>query len=182
MKMLPNRQQTFERQTWISSLEPEHSNSYKTACASSEDIDQPAHQHSLISLPCPLKDALEPWLSKGPDQTAGIWSGSTMSQVRRCIGTMAIQRRCSDCWSESYLHQQVILYEREALVTRNLQANYESSIWNGSKVMTNVNTFFKVGQGHHRSRCFVWVGTLVTRNLHVKYIGSISNGSKVMTS
>ena len=34
------------------------------------------------------------------------------------------------------------LYEWEALVTRNLRAKYEGSIWNSSKVMTYVTFFF----------------------------------------
>ena len=33
---------------------------------------------------------------------------------------------------------QEFLYEWEALVTRNLHAKYEGSIWKGSKLMTNV--------------------------------------------
>ena len=43
---------TFVRQFLIS-LEPEHSNTYKMTYASSKDLDQLAHQHSLISLHCP---------------------------------------------------------------------------------------------------------------------------------
>ena len=42
----------------------------------------------------------------------------------------------------------IFLYEWEALVTKNLHAKYKGYNWNGSKVMSNVNFFFKVG---HRS-------------------------------
>ena len=75
---------------------------------------------------------------------------------------------------------QKFLYEWEALVRRNLHAKYEGSTWNGSKVMTKVNFFFKVS---HRSRSQVkfflykWEA-LATRNLHA----NLSNwkGSKVI--
>ena len=51
---------------------------------------------------------------------------------------------------------QNFLHEWEALVTRNLHAKYEDSISKGSKVMSNVIFFFKVGQGQgHRSNFFI---------------------------
>ena len=49
-------------------------------------------------------------------------------------------------------HRLNFWYEWEALVTRNLLAKYEGPVCNGSKVMTNVIFFFKVG---HRSRSLV---------------------------
>ena len=58
-------------------------------------------------------------------------------------------RTCCKVNFSAQYQGQMFLYEWEALVIRNLHAKYEDSIWNCSKVMTNVNIFFKVD---HRSR------------------------------
>ena len=47
----------------IKEHELEHSISYKSACAPNEDLDQPLHPLSLISLRCLSEDALDPCLS-----------------------------------------------------------------------------------------------------------------------
>ena len=74
-------------------------------------------------------------------------------------------------------HRSKFWYEWDALVTRNLHAKYEGSISNGSKVMTNVIFFFKVG---HRSwsrsqvKCFCMSGKPLSQGTHMLNMKALS--------
>ena len=43
-------------------IEPQHDKTHKMTYAPNKDTDQPGHLPSLISLRCPHKEALGPWL------------------------------------------------------------------------------------------------------------------------
>ena len=64
---------------WLSAYEPVRSISYKMACAHSEDSNQFANPHSLISLSVPLDETLDPWLPI-------VRSTKTLIRLRRCAG------------------------------------------------------------------------------------------------
>ena len=81
--------------------EPGHSISYNTACAPSENSDQPVHPHSLISLRCLPDEAMDKWLPIVPcenfDQTVRMrklirvlagslctFVGSTVARLYSC--------------------------------------------------------------------------------------------------
>ena len=58
-------------------------------------------------------------------------------------------------------HRPNYLYEWEALVTRNLHAKYEGSIWKGSKLMTN---FIVVQQTNRQTR----QNAIATRDIKIE--------------
>ena len=43
-------------------IQPVHDKTNKMTCTPSEDAEQPGHPPSLISLCCPHKESLDPWL------------------------------------------------------------------------------------------------------------------------
>ena len=116
--------------------EPPHDKTNKMACVPSENLDQPVHLPSLISLRCPHEESFGPLLPTERTAKTLIRLGGCPGWSESLLGAPAIllvlwERTCFACgWPSSFLH--VHLLE-----------------WSGSKRL--LENWYTLGKSYNRS-------------------------------